>query len=96
MQGCDPTCKKCGAALGELTVLIGGFCTKLCNHCRNEWTEYITRAPEFLKHAQKEAALQAAIAAGNEVCAMELKLDCLRLERQLFALAEKWLEASNE
>ena len=96
MQDRDLTCRKCGETLGELTVLIGGFRTKLCNRCGNEWTKYIIKTSEFLEYAQKQVALQAAIASGNEVRAMELKLDCLRLERQLFALAEEWLEESNE
>jgi len=93
----DPSrCQRCGAAWGEPVVLIGGFRTRLCNRCGNEWTKYIIKTSEFLEYAQEQAALQAAIAAGNETRAMELKLDCLRLERQLFALAEEWLEESNE
>jgi hypothetical protein len=96
-------CEKCNSkktyAWAERLTLIGGFNTRLCTKCQNEWHLYVTRLPiweELRELRLRGDGIHAVTKKGEDpIPALRPILDrLLAIDRELYDVGRVWVEGS--
>jgi len=91
-------CKKCGSADGREMRLFGGYNTRLCFSCQNEFDQFIHPLPVWMEalsiHARK---IEFALAKGKSADTAQMILfDQNQNEMVAFEIAQTWVEEKKE